>query len=341
MNLDYTKYDRVIVAFSGGKDSLAALLSVLDGGCPKEKIELWHHLVDGREGSTLMDWAVTDDYCRKVADHFGIPCYFSWREGGFEREMLRENALTGGVKYEATNGELVYLPAADQKRFYNTRLKFPQKSRDLQTRWCSAYLKIDVAKRILSTDLRFRSGKTLFVTGERAQESDSKWEEKTPEERVGRASYAQFEPHTADMRNGKNYQRYIDHLRPVLYWDESLVWEIMERYAINPHPAYKLGWGRVSCAACIFGDVNQWASLQSVNPEQFNVIAEYEDRFGVTIDRKRNIREMAAKGVANIAITQEMIEMANDIIYREPIHIPGQWSLPAGAYSTESCGANV
>ena len=53
--MDYGRYDYVIVAFSGGKDSLACVLHLLEDGCPVEKIELWHHEVDGREGKQFMD----------------------------------------------------------------------------------------------------------------------------------------------------------------------------------------------------------------------------------------------------------------------------------------------
>lgn len=42
-------YDRYIVSFSGGKDSTATFLYLLDHGIPREKIELWHQDIDGRE----------------------------------------------------------------------------------------------------------------------------------------------------------------------------------------------------------------------------------------------------------------------------------------------------
>ncbi len=61
-------YATIIVAFSGGKDSVACVLHLLELGVPRERIELWHHDVDGREGSTLMDWPVTRAYCRAFAD---------------------------------------------------------------------------------------------------------------------------------------------------------------------------------------------------------------------------------------------------------------------------------
>lgn len=80
---DLASYDLIIVAFSGGKDSLACLIHLIEQGVPRERIELWHHEVDGREGSRLMDWPCTPAYCRAVAKAFGVQLYFSWREGGF------------------------------------------------------------------------------------------------------------------------------------------------------------------------------------------------------------------------------------------------------------------
>ena len=53
----------------------------------------------------------------------------------------------------------------------------------------------------------------------------------------------------------------------------------MERYRIRPHPAYHLGWSRVSCLPCIFGDWNQWASVQHVAPKLFGRLAALEDKF--------------------------------------------------------------
>lgn len=46
--LNLHSYDKYIVSFSGGKDSTACFLYLLDNGIPLEKIELWHQDVDGR-----------------------------------------------------------------------------------------------------------------------------------------------------------------------------------------------------------------------------------------------------------------------------------------------------
>ncbi len=70
-NLD--SYDRILVATSGGKNSMAAMLAVLDAGADPSRIELHHHLVDGR-GPAIMDWSSTEGWCRAVAAAFRLPC---------------------------------------------------------------------------------------------------------------------------------------------------------------------------------------------------------------------------------------------------------------------------
>ncbi|RTL26967.1 MAG: phosphoadenosine phosphosulfate reductase [Rhodocyclaceae bacterium] len=312
-------YDVIVVAFSGGKDSLACLLHLLEQGVPREKIELWHHDVDGQEGSTLMDWACTRDYCRKVAAAFGVPIYFSWKKGGIEGEMLRDDAPTAGYAFETPDG-LRFAGGTSKNR--NTRLMFPQVSADLSVRWCSAYAKIMVMDAAIRGQERFNGVRTLVVTGERAEESAS------------RAKYEIFEPHRADLRDGRK-PRHVDQLRAVHAWSEAEVWAIIARWLVNPHPAYRLGWGRVSCAACIFGSPAQWASLRAVNPAQFNAIAAYETRFGKTIKRKLNVIQTADAGVP-YAMSERDVAAALSHTFAEPVFM-AEWVQPAGAFG-ESCG---
>lgn len=244
-------YSKIIVYFSGGKDSLACVLHLLELGVPPEKIELWHHEIDGREGSTLMDWACTPAYCQAVADALGIPLYFSWKVGGFEGEMLRENSLTAPTKFETPEGEIKQVGGSRGKP--NTRQRYPMAVADLMKRWCSPYVKIDVAAIALRNQNRFNHTKTLTVSGERGEESP------------GRAKYQTFEADRTDNRGKwvsqlKPYEhlpemelkvskstRHVDRWRPVHTWAEKEIWEIIKRWCINPHPAYRLGWGRVSC----------------------------------------------------------------------------------------------
>lgn len=320
--IDINSYDTIICAYSGGKDSLSCFLNILEAGVPKEKIELWHHCIDGKEGSNLMDWPITEDYCRKVALAFEVPLFLSWKQGGFEREMLRNNQLTAPTMFEDENHIIQQVGGTAGKP--STRLKFPQVSPDLSVRWCSAYLKIDVCAAAIRNQNRFLNKKVLLVTGERGEESKA------------RSKYKIFEPDRADNRNGKSVIRTIDHYRPIRDWKEQLVWDIIERFKVRVHPAYYLGWGRVSCAACIFGSKDQFASLNKINPAQVEKVANYEDSFGITIKRKESVRELVAKGTPYASMKKEDIQDALSHEFSKEIFMEN-WILPAGAFG-ESCG---
>lgn len=311
-------YDRFIVAFSGGKDSTACFLHLLDLKVPKDRIELWHHDIDGREGGALrMDWPSTRDYCHKFARAFGVRLYYSWKQGGFEGEMLRRDARTRPTSFETPEGVGV---AGGDRGELGTRRRFPQVSANLKERWCSPYLKIDVGAKAITNQRRFQTGKTLFISGERAEES------------LNRAHYAEFEPDRTDNRNGPKCPRWVDHWRPVHKWTEAQVWEIIERWRVNPAPAYHLGWGRLSCFMCIFGSPNQWASIQKIAPERFEQVAQYEDEFGCTIQRAESVQDRADRGTP-YRMDPELIRIAMSEEYTAPIILPeGQWRLPAGAF---------
>lgn len=226
------KYDHVIIYFSGGKDSLACILNLLEMDLDPGRVEVWHHPIDGREGSRLMDWPCTPAYCKAIAGGLGVPHFESWKVGGFEREMLRNNSLTAPTRFEIPGGRVMQIGGERGKP--NTRLIFPQTCDDLDRRWCSAYCKIDVSAAALRNQKRFRHSSTLVISGERAEES------------TRRSRHAELEPDRADLRNGK-VRRLIDRWRPVLHWPEKKIWELIEKYRINPHPAYRLGFGRCSC----------------------------------------------------------------------------------------------
>lgn len=317
-NVDPRTYDRVLVAFSGGKDSLACVLHLLELGVAPERIELHHHDVDGG-GRTFMDWSITPGYCRAVAEALGLRLFFSYKVGGFEREMLRENARTAPMRWQTEAGEWVEMGGTRGNE--TTRRKFPQVSPDLSVRWCSAYLKIDVLSAMIRNSDRFLTGKTLVVTGERAQES------------AARSRYNEFEPDRADNRDGKQVKRHVDRWRPVLHWDEAEVWAIIQRYGVIPHPAYQLGWSRLSCMTCIFGSPNQWATIRAIFPARFEAVEAREREFGVTIKRNTTIAQTADRGTPYPAAlaNPELVRLAQAEEWEGPI-LTNEWEMPAGAF---------
>jgi len=332
---DLLSYDMALTAFSGGKDSIACVLKLIEDGFPRERMLLIHHHVDGKEGSTLFDWASTPGYVQALADHWGITLIHSWRVGGLEGEMMRVDAPTAAVRYIWGDEPMVHLEGSPSSP-RGTRLKFPQVSASLSVRWCSSVGKIDVASRVIRNDPRFtgliadpRTGRTrpiriLFLTGERAEESPN------------RARYAPFEPHRDDLRHGR-VPRHFDHWRPVLYWSEAETWNILRRHGVKPHPAYYAGFGRLSCRNCIFLGPRALRSLEIHDPAGFSEIAAYEARFGRTIHRTHSVRERAASAEPFEAATAE--RMAAALSGAGPFEVtvdPKHWEMPAGAFKGHS-----
>jgi len=313
-------YDKVIVSYSGGKDSLALVLAMLDLGVDKSRIELWHQHVDGKPGERgLFDWPSTHGYVKATGEALGVAVRFQWKDGGIEDEMLRENANTKGVYYEDADLNIVYLPPSSRGK-KSTRKMFPQVSADLSVRWCSAYVKIDVAARAINNDPRFKNAKILYLTGERRQESSA------------RSKYAEVEPHRC---NGK--RRRADQWRAIIDWTEDQVWGVIEQHHVYPHPAYYLGYGRLSCQHCIFADNNQLATNRQIDGRRFYKQADYEEQFGKTIHRSLTVIERANKGTPfKAANDPELVALGMSDDYpldRFYVPVDEQWPQPAGAYT--------
>jgi hypothetical protein len=316
---DLRSYDHILVALSGGKNSLACVLHLIEERADPARIELHHHDVDGR-GPATFDWPITAGYCRAVAAAFGVPIFFSWRDGGLSREMLRDNEPTASVTFETAEGSVTTVGG---RGVVGTRLRFPQVTGDLRLRWCSSVAKIDVMRSMICNSPRFLGKRTLVVTGERAEESPA------------RARYATFEPHRADTRGGARRQRHVDHWRPIHGFDEARIWKLLRRHGVVPHVAYQLGFGRVSCMLCIFASPDQLATIRWMAPERFELIAEYERRFGCTVKRDAPIHAVADRGRPYPAAfgRPDLVQLAMAEHWSPPIRTaPAGWRLPAGAF---------
>jgi 3'-phosphoadenosine 5'-phosphosulfate sulfotransferase (PAPS reductase)/FAD synthetase len=315
--LPFADYDVIIVSFSGGKDSIACVLKLIDLGL-KDKIELWHQDVDGR-ADQFMDWPCTESYCAAFAKAFDLPILYQWRHGGFEREMLKENEKAQPISFEDLDGTVI--TKGSERSKVSTRRMFPQVTANLSQRWCSSALKIDVCTKAINNLPRLKEAKILLVTGERSEESSA------------RSKYRTVEAHKS---NGKS--RVVHQWRAIQDMTEEGVWELLEKHGVQPHPAYRMGFGRVSCAACIFGNPDQWATIRAIMPDTFSKIAVYEEDFGKTIHRKLPVITRADAGVP-YAHTDEVRELAMSRSYPEDQIIVDDWSMPSGAY--KHCGGPI
>lgn len=333
--LPLEEYDLIVVLISGGKDSIACFYKLLELGVPKEKIELWHHDIDGGHPSRRMDWKCTQNYMKALADAEGVKLRVSYRVNGFFGELYRIGASepiewidpdTDEVKQCKLSSN--YLKCQEIKeqcleemedllKEYGCRMKFPAKSPDLSKRWCSAYLKVMVADSVVSNldrleelggkrhkfpakggthQGRWCSGnlkaavqdsvtanleetkqdkKILIVSGERRGES------------AGRSKYNEIEIHRTNAE--KRNHRIVHQWRCCIDYTEKDVWEVLKRHHVNPHPCYRLGWNRCSCAACIFSTPGLMKGFSEIYPDKYKELRDDEERLGFTLDNKKNL----------------------------------------------------
>ena len=381
--LPLEEYDLIVVLFSGGKDSMACYFKLIELGVPKEKIELWHHDIDGGHPSRRMDWRCTQNYCKSFAEAEDVPLRVSYRINGFFGELYRIGASEPVEWIEPDTGEVKqcrlsnnYLKCKELKekatedmeeklKEYGYRMKFPAKSGDLSRRWCSAYLKIAVADSVVSNldslgeleqlggkrhkfpakggthQGRWCSGnlkaavqdsvtanldktksdkKILIVSGERRGESS------------GRAKYNEMEIHRTNAE--KKARRLVHQWRPVIDYSEKDVWEVLKRNKVNPHPCYRAGWNRCSCAQCIFSTPKLFAGIRELYPEEYEQLKQDEIILGFTLDNKCDLDTFVgdAESCVYHGDEQAIHSLVTGEFTIDDVHVKGKWMYPAGAF---------
>lgn len=381
--LPLEEYDLFAILLSGGKDSIACYYKLMELGVPKEKMEFWHHDIDGGHPLRRMDWKCTQNYVRAFSEAEGVPLRLSWRVNGFFGELYRIGASEPIEWMEPDTGEIKqcrlsrnYIRCRELKeqateqmeeelKKYGYRMKFPAKSGDLSRRWCSAYLKIAVADSVISNldrleelerlggkrhkfpakgsthQGRWCSGslkaavqdsvtsnldrtkenvKVLVVSGERRGESR------------GRSKYNEMEIHRTNAE--KKAHRMVHQWRPVIDYSEKDVWEVLKRHKLNPHPCYRAGWNRCSCAMCIFSTPRLFAGVKELYPEEFELLKQDEKILGFTLDNKCDL-ETFIRGTGSCVYWGDkpaIHSLVTGEFTVDDVYVEGDWMYPAGAF---------
>lgn len=256
------------------------------------------------------------------------------------------------VRQEVTEG------MEEKLMCYGHRMKFPMKTGDLSRRWCSTYLKImvcdSVLRNILSLSgtpthladayqqnshplesaadymkqlvgtvekrLEKRDIKILVVSGERRGES------------VGRSRYNEMEIHRTNAE--LKAHRMVHQWRAVIDYSEKDVWELLKRHRINPHPCYRAGWNRCSCAMCIFSTPKLFAGLRELYPEDYYLLRRDEEILGFTLDNKKDLD--AFVGDAESCVYHHDKAAIHSLLTGDftskDVYVDGNWMYPAGAF---------
>lgn len=339
-------YDLIIVLISGGKDSIACYYKLMELGVPKAKIEFWHHDIDGGHPSRTMDWRCTANYIRSFAEAEQISLRVSWRKNGFFGKLYRIGASELIEWVAPETGEIYQCPPSkkymecqklkvsaisemeNKLAEFGYRMKFPMKSGDLSRRWCSAYLKIMVADTVLRnmnsvaanlTKTR-KDKKLLIVSGERRGES------------VGRSKYNEIEIHRTNAVS--KHHRTVHQWRPVIDYSERDIWEVLKRHKVNPHPCYRAGWNRCSCAMCIFSTPRLFAGIRELYPKEYALLCQDEKILGFTLDNHCDLETYI--GSADSCVYHGDKEAIQSLLTGEfpveSVYVKGKWKYPAGAF---------
>lgn len=201
------------------------------------------------------------------------------------------------------------------------RHKFPAKSGTHQGRWCSGSLKAAVQDTVTSNLSKTRSKvKVLVVSGERRGES------------AGRSKYNEMEIHRTNAQ--KKAGRLVHQWRPVIDYSERDVWEVLKRHKVNPHPCYRCGWPRCSCAMCIFSTPSLFAGIRELYPQEFELLQQDEKVLGFTLDNKCNLDTFIGNAVSCVYHGDQAA--IHSILTGEfsvnDIFVTGDWKFPSGAF---------
>lgn len=337
--LPLEEYDLIVILISGGKDSIASYFKLRELGVPKDKIEFWHHDIDGNNPRRHMDWRCTQNYMKSLAEVEEIPLRTSWRVDGFFGELYRIGTSKPIEWLDPETGEIIQAPqTADQiecenirqsdckekeekLKQYGCRMKFPAKTGNLMTRWCSPYLKIDVAATVIRNLQQTKENcKVLIVSGERRGESK------------GRSKYNEIEKYRANAEIKLN--RLVHQWRPVIDYSEKDVWEIIKRNRVNPHPCYRAGWNRCSCAGCIFSTPSLFAGFRDIYPDEYEALKHDEEILGFTLDNKCNLDTFVgnAKSCLYTGDQQAIESLLTGDFKPDDIFCKDEWRYPAGAF---------
>lgn len=380
--LPLEEYDLIVILLSGGKDSVACFYKLIELGVPKEKIELWHHDIDGGHPTRRMDWRCTQNYIKALAKAECVNLRVSYRVNGFFGELYRIGA-SEPIEWVEPNTQEVrqcklssnYIKCHKLKeqatedmesllKEYGYRMKFPAKSPDLSKRWCSAYLKICVADAVVSNldklgELEKLGGKRLkfpakggthqgrWCSGNlkaSVQDSVTSNLEKTRTDKkilvvsgerrgesVGRSKYNEMEIHRTNAE--KNSHRTVHQWRAVIDYSEKDIWEVLKRHNVNPHPCYRIGWNRCSCAMCIFSTPSLFAGIKEIYPKEYEELRRDEEILGFTLDNKKCLDDFVgdAKSCVYWKDKSAMYSIQTGAFSVNDIYVK-DWQYPVGAF---------
>lgn len=162
--------------------------------------------------------------------------------------------------------------------------------------------------------------KVLVVSGERRGESK------------GRSKYNEMEIHRTNAN--KKAHRIVHQWRPVIDYSEKDVWEVLKRHKVNPHPCYRAGWNRCSCAMCILSTPKLFAGIWELYPQEYEQLRQDEKILGFTLDNQGDLDTFVedAKSCVYHGDESALQSLITGNFSVDDVYVKGDWLYPAGAF---------
>ena len=216
------------------------------------------------------------------------------------------------------------------------RMKFPAKSGNLATRWCSSILKIMVADSVIRNiamdelkeigDCRKFPAKGSISSGHYCS-PNLKREVADTLIRSMDGLRADGERMKFPAKSGCHQGRWCSGAL------KAQVWEIIKRWHIAPHPCYAAGWNRCSCAMCIFSLPKHWAGIRELFPDWVSAVESDERILGFTLDNKMTLAEYIGDAVSCVCHDdpKALFQLTSGVFSLNDVE-QSEWVLPAGAF---------
>lgn len=263
VNADLSSYDAIVVALSGGKDSLAALIAILEAlhGLSNRPQVFAVHADLGD-----VEWPGVSRVVTAQAKHFGVETMIVRRHG---RAVKRSSSTyRAGERY----GDIVH----HMKR---NRHMFRQ-----DTRACtSEHKRGPIGTAITAIANQLRVGKEqvriLNVMGIRAAEGRRR---------------SKLKSFYRDNRFTTG-RKLVDVLFPIFDWGQNAVWRAIWRTGVPWPWAYDAGVPRLSCPFCVFSTPAAWRVAAYCLPRLANRYFELEITLEETLGRKHAVGDIVCE----------------------------------------------
>jgi 3'-phosphoadenosine 5'-phosphosulfate sulfotransferase (PAPS reductase)/FAD synthetase len=348
---DLLSYDYILINSSGGKDSQALLIDMVEradaAGVPRTKLIVVHADL-GR-----VEWEGTTELAEVQARHFGLEFVKVRKEhkDGESYDLLdqiaaRFDTLTAnaealaelrqntGVKTwreicylgkekiqdnvtDRAAGARLYTKAAStswSRKEKNPRPEGDQEATISTIPWPSS------AARYCTSDQKVSPiGKFVTTLHNRHGREKPMRVLNTlgirAQESSARAKKRGFGPKGAYQTSGtaKKGKRTVDEWYPIFGWGETQVWDTIKSPGAPPyHKAYDLGMRRLSCVFCVFATEEDLTTAAKHNPKLFSEYVELEKRVGHTFQQNRSLQTLA-KTIAEKELVPDKVPSLLDL----------------------------